>query len=169
MRRRDGELRGSRLAIAIAILAIVWSADARSATDESGVTGIWMTDAGDGAVDVHRCGTELCGYIYSILRLPHPERPALDDRNTDSALRGRPLCGLQVIGALHADAPGHWSGGWIYDPKVGKIYGLDLTLRDRQLSVHGTLQGAFALLGRSVTWSRPAAPPAKCVAPKPPR
>ncbi len=160
-------MRPSRLATAILTVASVWSADARSAARTSDVAGIWMTDDGDGAVDIRPCGTGLCGYIHSILRLPHPERPALDDRNTNAALRGRPLCGLQVLGGLHAGAPGQWSGGWIYDPKAGKTYDLDITLQDQQLSVHGTLQGTF--LGRTVTWNRPAAPPAKCVTPRPQR
>jgi uncharacterized protein (DUF2147 family) len=157
-------MRKSRLAIAITALSVLWSAHARAAASDSVVTGIWMTDDGDGAVAVRPCGANLCGYVYAILRLPDPSRPALDDRNTNAALRGRPLCGMQVIGGLHAAAPGQWSGGWIYDPKVGKTYGLDLTLQGQQLSVHGTLQGTF--LGRTVTWSRPTAPPSKCVAPK---
>jgi uncharacterized protein (DUF2147 family) len=157
-------VRTSRLAIAILALTITGSADARAAASDSGVTGIWMTDDGDGAVEIRPCGNDLCGHIYAILRLPDPSRPALDDRNTNAALRSRPLCGMQVIGGLHAAAPGQWNGGWIYDPKVGKTYGLDVTLHDRQLSVHGYLQGLF--LGRTVTWNRPATPPGKCVAPK---
>jgi uncharacterized protein (DUF2147 family) len=168
MRRRNGApVRASRLALSLLTLASVWSADARSAARNSYVAGLWMTDDGDGAVEIRPCGNELCGYIHAMLRLPHPERPALDDRNTNAALRRRPLCGLQVIGGLHAVASGQWGGGWIYDPKAGKTYGLELTLQDRQLSVHGTLQGTF--LGRTVTWSRPTAPPAKCVAPRPQR
>jgi uncharacterized protein (DUF2147 family) len=159
-------MRTSRLAIVIPALAIMWSADARAASDSS-VTGIWMTDDGDGAVEIRSCGQNLCGYIYSILRLPDPSRPAVDDRNTNAEQRGRPLCGMQVIGGLHAAGADKWNSGWIYDPKVGKTYGLDVTLQGRQLSVHGFLQGL--LLGRTVTWTRPAAMPGKCVAPKPQR
>jgi uncharacterized protein (DUF2147 family) len=154
-------MRGSRHAIAILALAGIWSIDARAASGTADVAGIWMTDDSDGAVEIRACGADLCGHIYAILRLPHPERPALDNNNTNAALRGRPLCGMQVIGGLHAGAPEQWSGGWIYDPKVGKTYGLDITLQGEQLSVHGTLQGTF--LGRTVTWSRAATPPRKCV------
>jgi uncharacterized protein (DUF2147 family) len=160
-------MRPSRLAIAILALTIPWSPGTRAAASDSSVTGIWTTDDGDGAVEIRPCGQNLCGYIYAILRLPDPSRPALDDRNTNAEQRGRPLCGMQVIGGLHADGPDKWSGGWIYDPKVGKTYGLDVTVQGRQLSVHGFLQGLF--LGRTVTWTRPAAMPGKCVAPRPPR
>lgn len=160
-------MRTSRLAIAILALPIMWGAHAGAAASDSGVTGIWMTDDGDGAVEIRSCGNDLCGYIYSILRVPDPSRPALDERNANTALHSRPLCGIQVIGSAHATSPGQWGGGWIYDPKVGKTYGLDLTLQGQQLSVHGYLQGLF--LGRTVTWTRPAAPPAKCAAPKPQR
>jgi uncharacterized protein (DUF2147 family) len=156
-------MRTSRLAIIILVLTIMWSAAARAAGNSS-VTGIWTTDDGDGAVEIRPCGQDLCGYLYAILRLPDPSRPALDDRNTNAEQRGRPLCGMQVIGGLRAAGPDKWSGGWIYDPKVGKTYGLDVTLQGRQLSVHGFLQGLF--LGRTVTWTRPAAAPSKCVAPK---
>ena len=160
-------MRTSRLAIVILALTSMWNADARAAASDSGVTGIWMTDDGDGAVEIRPCGTDLCGYIHSVLRVPDPSRPALDERNTNAALRSRPLCGIQVIGGLQAASAEKWSGGWIYDPKVGKTYGLDITLQGAQLSVHGYLQGMF--LGRTVTWSRPATPPSKCVAPKPQR
>ena len=159
-------MRTSRLAVAILTLTSMWSADAQAAANDSGATGIWMTDDGDGdgAVDIRPCGTSLCGYIYSILRIPDPSRPALDERNVKAELRTRPLCGIQVIGGVHATAPGQWGGGWIYDPKVGKTYGVDLTPQGQQLSVHGYLPGGF--LGRTVTWTRPATPPAKCVMPK---
>lgn len=146
-------------------LSIVWCADARAAASNFGLAGIWMTDDGDGAVEVRPCGNGLCGYVYAILRLPNPSRPPLDDRNQNAELRSRPLCGMQVIGGLHAESPGKWSGGWIYDPKVGKTYGLDLVIEDKRLSVHGYLQGTF--LGRTVYWSRPATPPGKCMTPKP--
>jgi uncharacterized protein (DUF2147 family) len=160
-------VRTSHLAIAVLALTIIWSADAQAGANDSGVTGVWMTDDGDGAVEIRPCGKDLCGYIYSILRLPNPSQPALDDRNANAALRSRPLCGMQVIGGVHATAPGQWGGGWIYDPKVGKTYGLDLTLQGQQLSVHGYLQGLF--LGRTVTWTRPAVSPSKCAAPRPQR
>jgi uncharacterized protein (DUF2147 family) len=160
-------LRRPRLAISILALAIMWGADVRTAASDSAAAGIWMTDDGDGAVEVRPCGNELCGYIYAILHLPNPSLPALDDRNQNAELRSRPLCGMQVIGGLRAMSPGKWSGGWIYDPKVGKTYGLDLTFEDQHLSVHGYLQGTF--LGRTVSWSRAATPPSKCVAPQPKR
>lgn len=158
-------MRRSRLAIWILALPMMWTAGARSATNDTGVAGIWMTDDGDGAIEIQSCSQGLCGYVYAILRLPHPERPALDDRNINPELRSRPLCGMQVIGGLRAASPVSWDGGWIYDPKVGKTYGLELMLEDRHLSVHGYLQGTF--LGRTVSWSRPVSPPSKCVAPKP--
>jgi len=160
-------VRGPRLAISILALSIAWSADARTAASDSGAAGIWMTDDGDGAVEVRPCGNGLCGYIHAILRLPNPSLPALDDRNRNAELRSRPLCGMQVIGGLRAVSQGKWSGGWIYDPKVGKTYGLDLTLEDQHLSVYGYLRGTF--LGRTVSWSRAATPPGKCVAPQPKR
>ena len=161
------EVRRPRRAILILALSIVWIAGARTAASDSGATGIWLTDDGDGAVEVRSCGNELCGYIHAILHLPNPSLPTLDDRNTNAELRSRPLCGMQMIGGLRAASPGKWSGGWIYDPKVGKTYGLDLTVEDQHLSVHGYLQGTF--LGRTVSWSRAATPPRKCVAPQPQR
>ena len=159
--------RRSHLTIAILAAASIYGADARAATQTSDVAGIWMTDDGDGAVEIRACGAELCGHIYAILRLPHPERPALDNNNANVALRGRTLCGMPMMGGLRPAGPGQWSGGWIYDPKAGKTYGLDITLQGGQLSVHGTLPGT--LLGRTVTWSRTAAPPRKCVPPRPQR
>lgn len=34
----------------------------------------------------------------------------------------RHLCGLTIIWGLQPGAPGHWTGGWLYDPQDGVTY-----------------------------------------------
>jgi uncharacterized protein (DUF2147 family) len=151
------------VAASMLALATAWNEGARSAESPSAFTGIWMTDDGDGAVELRGCGDELCGYIYAILHRPNPSLPAIDRRNTNPGLQSRPLCGLQVIGGLHKISPTKWGDGWIYDPKVGKTYGVDVSVEEQTLVVHGYLPGTF--LGRSVSWTPAHDPPKQCVAP----
>jgi len=140
---------------------IVAAADA----ERSALDGIWLTDQGDGTVDIAECGDRLCGSIYSIIRLPDPSRPPLDARNEDPALRSRPLCGIPIFGGMQRLEPGKWGDGWIYDPHDGKTYHADLTLESpNQLAVHGHV--GVSLLGRTVYWTRMPDQVSKCLPPR---
>jgi uncharacterized protein (DUF2147 family) len=127
-------------------------------------TGIWMSDKGDGATEIRPCSpqsTTLCGYIYSILKIPNPDKPWVDGRNETVELRNRPLCDLPVLGALTRESQDTWGGGWVYDPNVGKTYSVELTLQDpNTLAVRG--YKAVKLLGRTVVWTRATKPPPRC-------
>lgn len=112
-----------------------------------------MTDQKEGAVEIRPCGEQLCGHVYAIIRVPDPQLPLADNRNQDSSLRKRPLCGLPILGGLQQQSDDSWIDGWIYDPNVGRTFRLDLSLQDPEtLAVHGYI-GA-RLLGRTVLWRR---------------
>jgi hypothetical protein len=46
-------------------------------------------------------------------------RADLDSLNPDPSLRQRHLCGLMIIWGLQPGAPGHRTGGLLYEPKDG--------------------------------------------------
>jgi uncharacterized protein (DUF2147 family) len=133
--------------------------------EHSAVEGIWLTDQGDGAVEIKPCGEELCGTVYAIIRLPEPSRPPLDNRNERPERRSRPLCGMPVFGGMRKVGADTWDGGWIYDPNVGKTYAADLRLQGSDvLEVHGYI--GVRLMGRTVLWKRAEVRPTRCVPPR---
>jgi uncharacterized protein (DUF2147 family) len=106
-------------AISALLLLSVWhSRSALSAVPE----GTWMF-ANRVGIQVFDCSGQLCGRIVWLLRPRTPAgQPDLDILNPEPALRQRHLCGLTIIWGLHPGAPGHWEGGWLYDPKDGVTY-----------------------------------------------
>jgi uncharacterized protein (DUF2147 family) len=147
------------LASAVAIVG-----QAASSAELADFTGVWMTDKGDGAAEIRPCGEGLCGYIYSILALPEPSKPAVDGRNEKLELRKRPLCGLQIMGSLKKVSSEAYGDGWVYDPETGKQYSVEITLKGRTLAVRGYI--GTKLMGKTVEWTRAASSPPKCAPPK---
>jgi uncharacterized protein (DUF2147 family) len=133
-------------------------------TDRTAFTGVWMSDKGDGATEIRPCGEGLCAYIYSILVLPDPSKPARDNNNVKPELRNRPLCGLQVMGSLKRVSDYAFGDGWVYDPESGKQYSVEITLNGKTLAVRGYI--GTKLMGKTVEWSRASSAPPKCSPPK---
>lgn len=126
------------------------------------ITGAWLTDVRDGVVNIRPCGSGLlCGYIQSILKDYGRGAAVRDELNENVRLRSRPICGLPILGALKQTAPKTWGDGWVYDPKRGKTFNVEVTLtRPGTLSVHG-YKGIRAL-GKTVVWTRAAPTLPKC-------
>src|SRR6516165_12642975 len=102
-----------------ALLLIIWHS--RSASSEV-PEGTWMF-ANRVAVQVFECSGQLCGRIVWLLRPRTPDgQPDLDTLNPNPSLRQRHLCGLTIMWGLQPDSPGHWTGGWLYDPQDGVTY-----------------------------------------------
>ncbi len=146
-----------RLTMAMCFLAQAGIADAAPH-----LSGIWLMDHGQAAIDLHGCDDDLCGYI-AWLRDPKDEagQPLLDDNNPDQSQRGRTLCGVQVIGGLRAQTR-DWQGGWIYDPEEGKRYDVAIEARGSdEILVTGFI--AVKALGRTLVWHRAPANLQRCV------
>jgi uncharacterized protein (DUF2147 family) len=127
--------------------------------------GEWLDGTGRAGITIAHCGTGLCGRI-TWLKIPRDSRgaPKRDLRNADTALRDRPLCGLEILSGLTPAGDDAWSGGTIYDPQNGKTYSATLRLGpDGTLNVRGYV--GIALFGRSETWTRPAPALPACGAP----
>jgi len=147
-----------------ALATMPWAAG-QAVAERPAPVGIWLTDQGDGTVEIKECGHELCGTVYSIIRLPDPSRSPLDARNEQAELRSRPLCGMPVMGGLRKVGPKKWSEGWVYDPHAGKTYAAEVTLEEPNLlSVYGYI--GVRLIGRTVAWTRADAQLTKCAPPR---
>jgi uncharacterized protein (DUF2147 family)/fucose 4-O-acetylase-like acetyltransferase len=156
-------LRGAALARAGLVL-IALAFFPRAAQSSPTAVGLWYAEGGAAQVDVHPCGTALCGTIVW-LRSPFDENGcAWHDRSNDSpVLRTRAIVGLDILRDLRAvhGRDGVWSGGTIYDPTSGRTYEATARLDgpDR-LEVRGYWK--IALLGRTTTWFRVGAEQRMC-------
>lgn len=132
-----------------------------SAPASSQITGSWLTDVRDGVVEIRPCGGFMCGYIQSILKDYGRGAGLRDERNENVQLRTRPICGLPILGKLKQVGPNTWGEGWVYDPKRGKTFSVEVTLtRPDALSVHG--YKGVKVLGQTVVWTRAASGLPKC-------
>lgn len=116
--------------------------------------GLWYDDSGRGAVRIAPCGDKICGHIVWLDNDRAKDgKPLRDIYNPEPQLRGRPVCGMQVIGNLSPQGDGTLGDGWIYDPKVGKSYNVEVSLSQPDiLHVYGFL--GLKLMGRSLYWKR---------------
>lgn len=129
--------------------------------------GVWFDDTGQGAVEIAPCGDRLCGRVVWLRDPLTPEgQPLKDAFNPDPRRRNQPICGLQVIGNLQLQPDGSWDRGWIYDPKEGKSYDVEISLRSPDhLQVKGYLGVKF--LSETFVWQRAPADLKRCVVPAP--
>ncbi|MBZ6078868.1 DUF2147 domain-containing protein [Microvirga puerhi] len=131
---------------------------AGAATPIREITGIWMPEDGESAIEISACGSARCGRVVW-LKSSHDEsgRPVLDDNNPDTSLRSRRICNLQIITAIKPQTDGTWGQGRIYDPEDGRSYDVEVRLDQPDvLKVTGYL--GIKTFGETVTWRRTAAP-----------
>lgn len=111
----------------------------------STLTGLWLTQNGDGVVAVGPCNGGLCVRIVGIL-LDHPSDPMPVD------YRGVSQCNLSLIADARQIQPNLWTGH-ITDPRNGGVYGVELHLDPHgRIALRGFL--GIPLLGHTEIWTR---------------
>lgn len=135
-----------------------------TAAPANDVFGVWIDHTGRGAVELTRCGTAVCGQVIWLQTATAVGgRPLMDGNNPNTALRNRPICGLQIIGDVRPKADGTYVDGWIYNPEDGGRFSLDLKLlRQDRLQIHGFAGVRF--LGETHVWTRAPATQPRCKA-----
>jgi len=146
----------ARLALALALAlpaAIVGLKPA--ASQPSPMVGLWIDHTGRGAVEITSCGASLCGHIAWLKEPNQPNGKPLVDK------KGRPVCGLQIIGEVKKKNDGSWDDGWIYDPDEDEQFSVELKMKpDGNLQVLGYL--GVKMLGETFVWTRAPATQARC-------
>jgi uncharacterized protein (DUF2147 family) len=138
--------------------------------------GLWLDHTGDGAVEVGPCGPGekerdlLCGNIFWLRQPLNAKGEHLRDlNNEDARQKKRPICGLPVILGLKRQQNGTYDEGYIYDPRQGKQFNVELSMKaPDKLQVMGYKGVKF--LSRTYLWTRIAAPqplPQRCLQPPP--
>ncbi len=113
-------------------------------------SGRWLTERGDGVVEITRCGAALCGRIVG-------GRIAPGASDTGRDVHGARLCGLTLFSDMRPDEDGPDPGGrWrghVYNPLDGRVYAALLTMQgpDR-LRLRGYI--GVPLFGASEVWTR---------------
>jgi uncharacterized protein (DUF2147 family) len=108
------------------------------------VVGDWLTEGGDGVIQIAPCAQGLCGRIVGITRAPGEPMPV--------DFQGKSQCGLLILTADETPIDGAWRGH-ITDPRNGTAYQARLRVDAQQrLLMRGFV--AVPLLGETQTWPR---------------
>ena len=123
---------------------------AAAATSPDAAVGRWRTETRNGVVEVERCGGSICGKLVSSDGL-RTNPNMLDINNRDTALRGRRLLNLQILGGF-TRGNSEWSGGTIYNGDDGGTYRATVTPIDAD---HLKVKGCIIWpLCKSQIWTR---------------
>ncbi|MBI1273349.1 MAG: DUF2147 domain-containing protein [Alphaproteobacteria bacterium] len=119
------------------------------------ITGMWLTEGGEGGVELYRCEEKLCGrFVWLGPDDPDPASDeGRDNRNPDPTKRKRPLCGMQFMGGFEFSSYGTFDNGWIYSPRHGNNFSARIVPVDHD---HIKLRGYFLMpmLGQDQIWTR---------------
>jgi uncharacterized protein (DUF2147 family) len=136
--------------VALAALLAATSVSAESPTP----VGVWLHPNGRIQVEIAPCGDRLCGKLVWF-KWPNDAQglPLVDVKNSDPALRTRPLLGLTVLYGLRRTDERSWEDGKIYNPDDGVDYRAEMSIQD-----DGALRiRAYVLLptlGETQIWTR---------------
>jgi uncharacterized protein (DUF2147 family) len=134
-----------------ALTLVLWAAGSGAlvAQQASPILGRWLTQPGDGIIEITRAGDN--SYQGTIIGGNAPQR--VDEHNPDAARRQQLLLGQVILKDMHEDGEGALAGGTIYEPDTGRTYKCRIeTLDHDRLKVRGFI--GISLLGRSQVWTR---------------
>ena len=123
------------------------------AQNKDAVIGKWINSTGEAHVDITKRGEKYFGKIVW-LKEPKDEKGNIktDLKNPEASLRSKPILGLEILKNFIFE-DGKWTDGKIYDPKSGKTYSCNMTMKGRDiLNMRGYV--GISLIGRSETWKR---------------
>lgn len=117
------------------------------------IIGKWINSSGEAHVDITKKGEKYYGKIVW-LKEPKDEKGTVktDVKNPEKSLQSRPILGLEILKDFVYD-DGKWTDGKIYDPKSGKTYSCNMSMKGNDvLNMRGYI--GISLIGRSETWKR---------------
>lgn len=121
--------------------------------NKDAIIGKWINSSGEAHVEITKRGEKYFGKIVW-LKEPKDEKGnnKTDIKNPDESLKSKPILGLEILKNFIFE-DGKWTNGKIYDPKSGKNYSCNMTLKSNDiLNMRGYV--GVSLLGRSETWKR---------------
>lgn len=135
------------------LLFFVVTSCASYAQKTDDILGKWLNASGEGHIEIYKKGDKYFGKL-SWIKEPNDEngKPKTDIKNPNPSLRNKPVFGIELLKDFIFEDK-RWTDGSIYDPKSGKTYSCNLTLKDyNHLNVRGYI--GISLIGRSEVWKR---------------
>ena len=124
-----------------------------SAQNKDAILGKWVNSTGEAHLEITKRSNKYFGKLVW-LKDPKDEKGVVktDFKNPNAALRSKPILGLEILKDFIYD-DGKWTDGNIYDPKSGKLYSCNMTLKSNgDLNMRGYI--GVSLLGRTEVWKR---------------
>ena len=139
--------------IALLILILFSALPVVSQTKDA-ILGKWLNASGEGQILVYKTGDTYAGKLIWLKEVNNRDgQLKRDEKNPKSALKNRPLLGIELLQNFVYLKDGVWEEGSIYDPKTGKTYSCTISMiSSDKLSVRGYV--GISLLGRTETWQR---------------
>ncbi|MBC7566310.1 MAG: DUF2147 domain-containing protein [Pedobacter sp.] len=135
------------------VLLLVAFALTGSAQNKDAILGKWVNSTGEAHIDVTKRSDKYFGKIVW-LKDPKDEKGNVktDYKNPNTSLRSKQIVGLEILKNFVFEDE-KWTDGSIYDPKSGKLYSCNMTLKaNGDLNMRGYI--GVALLGRTEVWKR---------------
>jgi len=118
---------------------------AQRADAQASIAGVWFTEDSSSKVTITQTGTAYTGKVTWV-----KTEGAVDAKNSDPALRTRPIMGIDILTGCTGDATSA-KGCRIYAPKRGSSYDAELNLdKDGTLKV----KVKAGIGGKTQTWTR---------------
>ena len=140
-------------------LTIFLAAPAFGSAEPGDIFGVWLTEGGSAKVELFPCGDKVCGKVIWLKQPKYANSfdgpvgmEKVDRKNSDPALRNRPIVGLQVMEGLSLEGD-WWRNGSCYDPQSGNTYQCKMRLNSpSELRLRGFI--GISLIGRTYTLNR---------------
>jgi len=138
--------------LSLLLLFVAFSISAYT-QDKDAILGKWINSTGEAHVMIYKRSDKYFGKIVWIKDQKGTEGTTKTDlKNPDPALRKQPILGMEILKNFVYEN-GKWTNGTIYDPKSGKTYSCNMSIKDNgNLSMRGYI--GISLIGRSEIWKR---------------
>ncbi len=136
----------SKMAAGLIPAAMIFATPALAADS---IHGDWITQERDAIIKISKCGTSVCGRIYKYLVTPPNGTGQKDIHNPDQKLRDRTLLGMSILTGFTPDGD-IWRGK-VYDPKSGKTYRSEVSLKSTNSL---KMKGCLAFFCQGQDWTR---------------
>lgn len=122
------------------------------AQNKDAIVGRWLNASGEGQIEVYKKGDKYYGKLAWLKEPNLNGKPKVDSKNPTVSLQSRPLLNLEILKDFVYESS-KWTDGTIYDPKSGKTYSCNISLKNADvMNVRGYI--GISLLGRSETFKR---------------
>ncbi len=117
------------------------------------IEGLWYNAKRTVKINIFRAkDTKFYGKIVWVSEAAKAGKPQTDEKNPVTALRNQPVLGLYILKHLEKEGENTYHNGEAYDPRSGKTYSCNATLKGNVLQLRGFIGISF--IGKTTHWER---------------